>query len=328
VTKAGQGDIRRRAIAFLSPDRGTTTQTRSCSAYRSSMRRLPAERIPSLPAPLRSAARSARWTLGHATARLRPLPDFLVIGAQKSGTTALYAYLLWHPSVLGPSWKEISYFDRHAARGPAWYRGQFPLEARVRRAARRTGHAVVGEASPSYVLHPLAPERVARLLPRARLIVVLRNPVDRAYSHYHHEVSLGREPLTFEEALEHEEQRLDGEIERMTRDPSYFSHPWWDHTYRARGLYAEQLERWLAVFPREQLHVIVTEELRARTAAEVARTHDFLGLPHRGLAEFPRIFERDYPPMATETRRRVAARFAPANDRLETLLGRRLDWDG
>jgi Sulfotransferase domain len=292
------------------------------------MRRLPAERIPTLPAPLRAAARTTRWTLGHATSRLRVLPDFLVLGAQKAGTTALYAYLRWHPSVLGPSWKEVSYFDRHYLRGAAWYRGQFPTSAHLWLTRHRTGQAAVGEASPSYLFHPLAPDRTARLLPRARLIVLLRDPVERAYSHYQHEVSLGREPLSFEQALEQEEPRLAGELARLTSDPAHFSRPWWDHTYQARGRYVDQVERWLAVFPRERLHVMISEEMLAQPADAYGSVLTFLGLRRHALVDFPRIFERDYPPMATATRRRLAATFAEPNTRLELLLGRRLDWTG
>jgi len=292
------------------------------------MLRVPAERIPSLPAPVRAVARTTRWTLGRATSGLRTLPDFLVIGAQKAGTTALYAYLRWHPSVLGPSWKEVSYFDRHFPRGAAWYRGQFPTRGHRERVRRRTGWAAVGEASPSYVFHPLAPARVAELLPHARLVALVRDPVHRAYSHFQHEVALGREPLSFEEALEREEERLAGEIERMCREPTYFSAPWWDHAYQARGRYAEQLERWLDAFPREQLHVVVSEEMGSRPASTYASVLEFLGLPHHALREFPRIFERAYPPMAASTQARLATGFAEANGRLETLLGRRLDWAG
>ena len=94
--------------------------------------------------------RNAIWAYGRATSRFRPLPDFLILGAQKAGTTALYAYLSKHPRITGPSWKEISYFDRHYARGPSWYRGNFPNLLRTR-------GELVGEASPSYLFHPLAP---------------------------------------------------------------------------------------------------------------------------------------------------------------------------
>ena len=102
---------------------------------------------------------------------------------------------------------------------------------------RRSG--VVGEASPSYLFHPLVPERVARMLPNARLIALLRNPIDRAFSHYQHEVALGREQLSFEDALAQEDERMRGELDRMLGDPAYFSHAWWNYTDAARGRYAE-----------------------------------------------------------------------------------------
>ncbi|MGI8974390.1 MAG: sulfotransferase domain-containing protein [Gaiella sp.] len=279
--------------------------------------RLPAERIPRIPDPLRAVVRSTIWTFGRATAQARPLPDFLVIGAQKAGTTALYSYLRAHPAITGPSWKEVSFFDRHWARGVGWYRGNFPLRAGERR---------VGEASPSYLLHPRAPERARSVVPDTKLIALLREPGARAYSHYHHEVSLGREPLSFEDALAAEEERTAGEVERMQADPTYFSRAWWDHTYLARGRYAEQLERWLAVFPPQQLLVLTTEELAADTATAYGRVLAFLGVATHELASYPRIFERVYEPMSRETRAMLDATFAEPNRRLAGLLDRDLGW--
>jgi hypothetical protein len=281
------------------------------------LRRSPAELIPRIPTPVRVVLRNAVWTYGRATARLRPLPDFLVIGAQRAGTTALYEYLRRHPAVTGPARKEVNFFDVHYGRGEAWYRGQFP---------RRRRHALVGEASPSYLFHPLAPRRAAALLPGVRLVALLRNPIDRALSHYHHEVDLGREPLSFEEALEREEERMRGELERMLADPAYASHAWWNHTYLSRGRYAEQLERWLAVFPRTQLLVLPSEELFDRPRETYARILDFLGAPPHDLGSYPRIFGRDYRGMRPETRERLAGYYAEPNRRLAELLGSELAW--
>ncbi len=257
-----------------------------------------------------------RWAVGTATARARPLPDFLVLGAQKAGTTALYAYLRRHPEITGPAWKEVSFFDRHWARGTAWYRGNFPL---------RRG-ALVGEASPSYLFHPLAPQRVAAVVPQARLIAILRDPVERAHSQYHHAVDFGRETLPFEEALDREEERLAGEVERMLADPRYFSRAWWDFTYVARGRYAEQLERWFEVFPREQLLVLTNEELAQLPGETYARVLEFLGAPPHRLDDYPRVFDRDYAELEPATRQRLAETFAEPNRRLSELLGRDLGW--
>jgi Sulfotransferase domain len=261
--------------------------------------------------------RNAVWTYGRATAFARPLPDFLILGAQKAGTTALYAYLRWHPGIAGPSWKEVSYFDRHYGKGDTWYRGHFTI---------RSGGRVVGEASPGYLFHPLAPERVRRTVPDASLIVLLRDPVDRALSQYHHEVALGREPLSFEEAIEAEPERTRGEEERMIREPGYFSHAWWDHAYLARGRYAEQLERWLAAFPREQLLVVSSADLASSPAESYGEILAFLGAPAHELDSYPRVYEQRYEEMASATRRRLAEHFAEPNRRLYELLGRDFGW--
>jgi hypothetical protein len=240
-----------------------------------------------------------------------------VIGAQKAGTTALYAYLRWHPDIVGPSWKEVSFFDRHWWRGEAWYRGQFPVRAEGR---------LVGEASPSYLFHPLAPERARSLVPDAKLIALVRNPADRAFSHYQLEVALGREPLSFEDSLDAEDERMRGELERMVSDPSYFSHVWWNHTYVSRGRYAEQLERWYAAFPREQILVVLSDELSQEPAETYGRVLEFLGARPHELSAFPRIFSREYEGMAPETRHRLDAEYAAPNRQLAELLGRDLAW--
>ena len=240
-----------------------------------------------------------------------------MIGAQKAGTTALYAYLRWHPSIAGPFWKEVSFFDRHWARGEAWYRGQFPL---------RSSGKLVGEASPSYVVPPARPGAGLLARPRRKLIVLLREPGDRAYSQYQHAVALGRETLSFEDALAAEDERVRGEVERLRADQSAFSFAWWNHTYASRGLYADQLERWLSLFPREQLLVVTTEELGARPEETYASVLAFLGAPPHALDAYPRVFDRDYPPMREETRHALTVRFAEPNRRLEDLLGHPLGW--
>ena len=281
--------------------------------------RSPATLIPTIPEPARVVLRNGVWAYGWVTSPFRPLPDFLVLGAQKAGTTALYEYLRRHQQISGPAWKEVSFFDRHWARGESWYRGNFPNVART-----RGKH--VGEASPSYVFHPLAPPRVQEVVPQARLIVLVRNPVDRALSQYNHEVALGREPLPFEEALNAEEERLRGEQERMAADPRYFSREWWTHTYKARGRYAEQLERWLAVFPREQLFVLSSDDLGSDPARAHAQVLEFIGASPQRLDSYPRVYEREYEPMKPETREWLAAEFEEPNRRLYELLGRDLGW--
>ena len=165
------------------------------------------------------------------------------------------------------------------------------------------------------------------LVPEAKLIVLVRNPVDRAFSHYQHEVALGREPLSFEEALEAEDERLRGEEEHLLADPRYFSHAWWNYTYRARGRYAEQIERWLEVFPREQLLIVPSEDLGSDPDGTYGRVLEFLGAPPHRLDSYPRVFERQYEAMRPETRQCLSAEFAEPNGRLYALLSRNLGWE-
>ena len=185
---------------------------------------------------------------------------------------------------------------------------------------------LVGEASPELRVPPARPGAGLLARPRRQLIVLLREPGDRAYSQYQHAVALGRETLSFEDALAAEDERVRDEVERLRTDRSAFSFAWWNHTYASRGLYADQLERWLSLFPREQLLVVTTEELGARPEETYASVLAFLGAPPHALDAYPRVFDRDYPPMREETRHALTVRFAEPNRRLEDLLGHPLGW--
>jgi hypothetical protein len=279
--------------------------------------------------PLRAAGRDPRRdAVRLATRSVRALPDFLVIGAQKAGTTALFVYLCAHPEVLAPVEKEVHFFDQHWANGVPWYRAHFPttLELAARRRGGRT--AITGEATPYYLFHPRAPERAAATVPDARLIVMLRNPVDRAYSQYHHRRRLGLEDLSFEDAVAAEPERLAADTERLAIDPDHDAVHHREHSYLSRGRYAPQLGAWLERYPRDRLHVIRTEDFDRDPAAVYAETAAFLGLS----AWLPDRFERfinegSYEPMDPATRARLIEGFADDNRATEAVVGRPMDWD-
>ena len=271
--------------------------------------------------------RPARWRLRLATAPFRVRPTFLIIGAQKAGTTSLHAYLARHPDVLTATKKEVEYFSRHYANGEAWYLAHFPLPvgAFVRR-LRRLPTPAVGEASVTTVFHPLAHQWVNAFDPRLKLILVVRDPVDRAYSHYQMEYRWGRETLPFEEALLREERELDAELAQIAADPLTTSPRLLTCSYVARGRYADQIERWLELFPREQLLVVASEELLADPAAVVSRIAAFLGIRAWRDDSYPLRGVREYAPIDPATRERLAQAFAADNGRLAAFLGQELDW--
>jgi hypothetical protein len=270
---------------------------------------------------LKAPLRRLRADLHQLTGSLRGLPSVLIIGAQKSGTTSLFNYLVRHPDVLAPFGKEIHYFDLHFDRGVRWYRGHFPYSRRL------SDGAITLDASPYYLVHPQVPRRAFALLPEVRLIALLRNPVDRAFSHYQHEVRGGRESLSFADALDREPERLAGEEERLGSDPGYYSYNHHRYSYTLRGRYVDQLRRWTEHFPRSQLLVIQSERFFRDPAGVTAEVHRFLGLrPHR-LERYQPFLQGNYGrEMAPELRNRLAAHFAPYNAELFRWLGAEYDW--
>ena len=166
---------------------------------------------------------------------------------QKGGTTSLQRLLEHHPGAFLPPAKELHYFSLHYNQGEAWYRQQFAGAAAGQRC---------GEITPYYLFHPAAPQRIAALLPNVKLVVLLRDPVERALSQYFHSVRLGLEPLALEQALAAEEQRL------AAPDGHHRSHQ--EHSYLARSRYERQLPLWEVLFAPEQLLVLRSEDLFAR----------------------------------------------------------------
>jgi len=187
-----------------------------------------------------------------------PLPDFLIIGAMRAGTTALAHYLSQHPEIFISPVKEIHFFDRNSSRGLAWYRRHF---------SGAEGGKAIGEATPGYMYAPDAPGRMWAVVPHARLIAVLRDPIDRAYSHYWHNRALGLEPLSFAAAIEAEPRRLAGGGLGQRR-----------YSYLDRGRYLPQLLRVCKHFSRDALFVILFEELRDHPAVTFAAVCRFLGV--------------------------------------------------
>jgi Sulfotransferase domain len=263
----------------------------------------------------------------RATSSARVRPTYLVIGAQKAGTSSLHHYLSQNPAVLTARVKEVQYFTKYYARGEAWYRAQFPLVTHEHAVRRRLGVSpAVGEATAACLFDPRSPERVHAFDPEMKLIALIRDPIERAYSHFQMELRWGRETGTFEEALDREETELPGVLERLRTNPSVGVSSGLGRSYVARGLYADQLERWLRLFDGEQLLILMSDDLDDDPAGMLSRVTEFLGVPEWQSAEYPRRGVQEYAEMAPETRARLAQTFAEHDRRLVELLGRELPW--
>jgi hypothetical protein len=251
-----------------------------------------------IPVPARQLVKAGVRGYATATSRWRPGPDFLVIGAKRAGTTTLYDALVRHPGVapLVPRIQRIKsphYFDLLHHRGPAWYRSHFPMAI-----AADGKRRLVGEAAPYLLYHPASPEWVADEAPGARLVVMLRDPVERAFSHHWDRVKNGVESLDFEAALAAESPRLAGESERLRQEP-HTPRPAHEHfSYLDRGDYAAQLRRWWAHVPAEQMLILRSEDFYAEPGTVFGQICAFLGLApwtpeefgrHHAHADRPRV---------------------------------------
>ena len=218
-----------------------------------------------------------------------------------------------------PATKELHFITDRYDRGLDWYLGQFPAEL--------APDVITGEATPYALFHPLAPRRLREIAPAARLIALLRNPVDRAYSQYFLERSGGHETLDFAAALDAEQTRLDGEEARLAREATYASAPHKHASYLARGDYARQLERWLAIFPKEQILIIRSEDLYERPAETFAQVTQFLGISLATPIQFTAHNRSSGPPLDPAIRDRLSRHFIPLNAHLADLLGWDPGWD-
>ena len=273
-------------------------------------------------------AQAVSVRLGQATSRWRMRPGFLIIGGQRCGTTSMYRTLAQHPSVLkAVLHKGVHYFDTDYAKGMAWYLGHFPLRRTAAAVQRRTGTMpLTFESSPYYMFHPLAAERIAADLPDVKVIILLRDPVERAYSAHAHELARGFEDQDFETALSLEESRLAGEAERLVADPAYYSHSHQHHGYLQRGRYIEHLERLEKVFGRDRMHVVDSQRFFTEPEPVYDDVLTFLGLPNSGYPTFERHNARPRSPMDPALRARLEEHFAPYDERLVAWLGHPVSW--
>jgi len=241
-------------------------------------------------------------------------PDFIIIGAAKCGTTSLYRYLSGHPQVLPPHKKELDFFRRNFQKGIDWYLAQFP-------ALSDREEFVTGEATTIYFEMGVVPQRIFKLFPEAKLILLLRDPVARAVSWHYHKVNTGLEKRSLEEAIAAEMKELAGlteeELVKMGYQPP---------NNLLGSLYLYRLKRWRRFFPASQMLVLQSEEFWEYPAKIMEQVFAFLGLPPRESSHYPKCNAGAYPPMSENMRSMLKEYFQPYNQKLEAYLGREFNW--
>jgi len=255
------------------------------------------------------------------TSSLRVLPDFIVIGVVRGGTTSIYHYLGQHNCIRKSAYDELGFFDDNYHLGLNWYRSMFPTRFIKNRIIKKYGKFMTYEVTPFYIYNPKVVQRIYDILPKIKVIAVLRNPVDRAYSNYYLGVRSNDEKRTFEDAIDSDLKKI-----QDTSNDDYFGQMI-DKSYIARGFYSEQLQIWMDKFPKEQLLVISSEDLARKTDDTLAIIFDFLKLPNYKIRDLTKRNEAKYPPMNQDTRKMLVDYFRPHNEKLYSLLGRKFDWD-
>ncbi len=273
------------------------------------------ERIPGF---LKSIYRFAVVLARYPLSRFRALPNFIIIGVQKGGTSTLFELLKQHPLIKTSVFKEVHYYDFQYSKGKSWYRSFFPL-------FKKRKDIVYGEASPYYFFHPSVPERIYKDNPDIKLILLLRDPAVRAYSHYQMEKRKGREKLpSFEEAISKETERMQTGAEALAQGKNHLNHH--VYSYVARGCYDEQMKRWLHYFAPHQILLLKSEDFFASPHLILEKIYRFLNVP----VIFPNNLlaknQGSYHPLDSETIERLRDYYQPHNTELSRLVGEEFQW--
>ena len=248
------------------------------------------------------------------TVNSRMKPSFLVIGYAKSGTTSLFHYLSQHPQICQPTLKEIQYFAQSYWRGKKWYQSHFPT---------RKKNCITFEASPDYIWYPNSLRRIHNEFPNMKLILLLRNPIDRAYSHYNHKRTENRDSMdTFEKAIDEDQERYDFILKNSETLRAYDIFP---APYLSIGKYSRDLKNCYNIFTKNQVLVIKSEELKINPSDTLNKIFEFLNLPNTEV-NFVKKNVRKYEQMNIKTRNMLRDYYNSSNQELENMLNIKLDW--
>jgi len=261
------------------------------------------------------------------TSPIRVLPDFIIIGGIKCGTTSLYNYMIQHPNIYSALRKESKFFDLDYKLGLNWYKPNFPTNIKkyfVKNILKQK--FLTGEATPAYFHHPLVPKRIFEKMPKIKLIVLLRNPIDRAYSDFNMRARGKAEKLPFDKAVE-QELSLIAQGRNLLANLEFQDYLSYFKPYLSRGYYYNQLQLWFEFFPKDNIQILITEEFNLYPDNSLKQTFKFLGLPELEIKNLKKQNVGKYEEMNTKLRSLLVEHFKPQNQKLYKFLGRDLNWD-
>jgi len=281
---------------------------------------------------VRSLGLSGIRNYGKLTSSFRLLPDYLIIGTKRGGTTSLARWLTQHPEIssLFPkreTRKGTYYFDVNYSKGMNWYKSFFPTKVSHELKEKRSGHKLLlGDATPYYLYHPHAPKRASRVIPNAKVIALLRNPIERAFSHWVERSRQGVETLPFDEAIDLEKTRLEGETQKMLEDPGYTSFPHQHYSYIDQGKYSQCLQRWMDVYPQHQILFLKSEDLYSEPKETYQQVLDFLEISEHEPKEFSAWNMKKKPELDPKVRKKLSTEFEEDIEKVESILQRKMNW--
>ena len=253
------------------------------------------------------------------TASKRVLPNFIIVGTVRSGTTSLYYNICEHPSVISAAYDEIGFFDSNYHLGINWYRSMFPSEKEMSEVKNKTGSSLTVEDTPFYFWKEEAIKRIFKIIPNVKIISIFRNPIDRAYSNYNLGLRAKTEELEFEDAIDDEINFLRKHTFRESIDRR--------RSYISKGMYEKQIEMWFNVFPREQIHILSTEDMQKYPKDTLQKIFGFLELKEYNIKNPQRQKHANYEKMNEETRKKLLKFYKPHNEKFFEVVQKRFDWN-
>lgn len=257
------------------------------------------------------------------TSSIRVLPDFLIIGAKRCGTTSLFTYLPEHPSIIESHHDNMGFFNDNYHLGVNWYKSFFTTISTKKRIEKEQGKCLSFDVTTRYIEQKSTAENIKKIKPDMKIIVILRNPIDRAYSQF----NLSKKELTQSLDFESEVFREITELEKKMENNNELEFNKEKQHYIQRGLYAKQLKSWFEIFPRDNILILSTEDFKNDNNMTYSKIFDFLDIPEHSINKKEMIGKGEYEPMKETARKMLIEFYKKHNEDLFKLIGKKFDWN-